>query len=160
MLDPIIDPEDFPFGEAELRAALCQVLSAERAAARAQEHAIALRGVRQERDVYRAKVATGYIDTPFISYPAYIWEEPEVLALLSRLSEVHAARVAAHRARRVAVDRPLRARQALWRTTGQLDVQLPPEVEAQLDAEDRKAESAWRRVVRKVDRLISAHGSA
>jgi hypothetical protein len=132
----LIDPEDFPFTEPELCAALALVRDLEWATRESRAHATAMRYVVVERAVYRAALDAYRPDptrtlpldgsaVPVISYPGYVWYPEEALALLSFVSEALARRVAEFRADRRARDRARRERQAVWRATGLVDVPVP-----------------------------------
>ena len=153
MDDEILDPEDFPFTERELALALQLVMPAERAAFDASSHAQTLREVRAARDVFRAIVASGKSEQPYVSYPVYCWPDAECLALLCHLGPEHAARVQVHRARVRAEARLRQERSAMWRTTRTVGVPITREVAAELAQLDRLEERYWQAVCRRIVRL-------
>ena len=134
-----IDGDVFPFTEAELRAALAQVMPAAQAGADAARHARGLRAQRRSRYAFHARVAAGAsprlaartlpaTDVPVIGVVMYVWPEMECLALLHAFSPALAARVDAHRG-------------CLAASSGAHDHRL---------ADD----AAWRRAQRRVRRLL------
>ena len=161
MVNVLIDPEEFPFTESELSAALALLQDDAQADREAAAHAAGMRQEVVERATFRARVAApasapreGAVGSSF-GYGIYMWYPDEAMALLTLVDAALAERVRAHRLRRRLADRPRRERQAVWRATGAVDVRVPSEVTAALDAEDAAADLAWDRIVRKMKRRIA-----
>jgi hypothetical protein len=161
MRDELIDRDEFPFTEAELCAALALVHDAARAQRESAEHAAGMRVAAASLAAFHARVAAamtapgaGAIGSSF-GHSVYMWYPAEALALLTLVNEEMAERVRVHRVARRLADRPRRDRQAVWRATGAVDVPVPPDVAAALDAEDAAAELAWEKIVRKMTRRVA-----
>ena len=161
MFNALIDPEEFPFTEFELCAALALLEDDTQAEREAAMHAAGMRQEVLERATFRARVAAphsapadGAVGSSF-GYGIYMWYPEEALALLTLVDAALAERVRAHRLARRLADRPRRARQAVWRATGAVDVPVAAKVTAALEAEDAAAELAWDGIVRKMKRRIA-----
>jgi hypothetical protein len=161
MRDELIDREEFPFTETELCAALALVQDAAHARRQSAEHAAGMRVAAASLAEFHARVAAaktapgaGAMGSSF-GHSVYMWYPAEALALLTLVDAGLAERVRAHRLARRLADRPRRERQAVWRVTGMVDVPVPPDVAAALDAEDAAAELAWEKIVRKMTRRVA-----
>jgi hypothetical protein len=157
----VIDPEEFPFTEAELCAALAQVLDVGEARRECARHAAGIRWEVEERASFAARLAapstatsTAEVGSSF-GHGMYMWYPAEALALLKLLDPALAERVHVHRHARRLADRGPRERRAVRRATGAEDIPVPANVAATLDAEDAAAERAWDAVVAKMRRRIA-----
>jgi hypothetical protein len=170
MPDELIDPEEFPFTEPELCGALALVSDRVWAIRESGRHAAAMRREASDRAAYHATIAAYRPDptrtvrlprpedaVPVISYGIYIWYRDDAIALLSLVSDELARRVTAHRLDRRTRGYSSRVRQAVWRTTGTVDVPVPAALEAQLAAEDDAAARAWSGIARKTKRRMLKH---
>jgi hypothetical protein len=158
----VLDPEEFPFTEAELCVALAQVLDMAEATHESARHAAGIRWEVEERASFAARLAAPPTATSAAAIGSsfgsgiYMWYPAEALALLTLLDPALAERVHAHRHARRLADRGPRVRRAVWRATGAVDVPVPAAVAVALDAEDAAAERAWDAVVTKMRRRIAA----
>jgi hypothetical protein len=161
MFNALIDPEEFPFTEAELCAAFALLQDDAQAEREAAMHAAGMRQEKVGRATFRARVAAphsapieGVVGSSF-GYGIYMWYPEEALALLTFVDAALTGRVRAHRLGRRLADRTRRERQAVWRATGAVDVPVPAEVTAALETEDAAAELAWEGIDRKMKRRIA-----
>ena len=137
-----LDPEEFPFSEAELHAALNdweRIPGLEQLPA---EIARGLRECRLAREEARQALARGSRDLEVINYPVSIFPD-EVWALMADLSPEHLARVESFFAARRANRRDRRLAEAMLRAGLSPHSSPPSEILAKLDTEDREAEAQW-----------------
>ena len=140
-----LDPEQFPFTEAELRAALAL---AERHSELRQLADDIVRGIRDERESrHRAAdaLARGARDPLEINPEIYLYPS-EMIALLAELSPDLERRVAQWRLHQRQQSRPRRRRHAMFQAGLDPRSAPPAAIEAQLTAEDELQEQEWRRL--------------
>ena len=116
MRDALIDPQEFPFKESELCAALMLLQGEALAWRESATHAAGMRWEVAERAVFQARLmgphparAEGEVGASF-GCGMYMWYPAEALALLTLLDEGLAVSVRAHRLARRLADRPRRER--------------------------------------------------
>jgi heme exporter protein D len=167
----VIDPESFPFTERELRRALALVMEPSRARDEAGAHAEGMRREMHYRAAFFAQIraveaaiaAGGALPAAELGrgfgYGQYVWYREDALTLLSLASAALATRVRTHRLTEQMRSRPSRERQAVWRATGAVDVPVPAEIAARLDAEDTNDALRWARDERRMRRRVQRFGA-
>lgn len=137
-----LDPEEFPFSEAELQEALEGWARTPGLEHLPSEIARGLRECRLAREEARVALARGSRDLDVINYPIPIFPD-EVWALMADLSPAHLARVESFFAARRANQRDKRVAQAMLAVGLDPRGTPSPEILARLDAEDREADEQW-----------------
>ena len=137
-----LDPEEFPFSEAELHEALKDWKRIPGLEHLATEIARGLRECRVAREESRQALERGSRDLDVINYPISVFPD-EVWALMADLSPAHLARVESFFALRRANQRDRRVTQAMSAAGLNPSGTPTPEVLALVDAEDCEAEAQW-----------------
>jgi hypothetical protein len=137
-----LDPEEFPFSEAELQAALEGWAHTPGLEQLPGEIARGLRECRVAREEARQALARGSRDLDVINYPISMFPD-EVWALMADLGPAHLTRVESFFAARRANQRDRRVAEAMLALGLDPRGTPSPEILAKLDAEDRKADEQW-----------------
>lgn len=146
-----LDPDEFPFTEAELTLALKPYASLPGFQDLARIMAEGLREVRDHNQRASAALARGSRNPEEINTGVYIFPE-FVLALLAELSPGHAERVESLRRERRRSTRPQRLRSAMYRDGHHPSTPPVPDIEAAIDAEDHDEERRWQALCLQVRR--------
>ena len=137
-----LDPEEFPFTEAELRAAL---KTWERIPGLEQLPSVIAQGLREcrvARDEARQALERGSRDLDVINYPVSVFPA-EVWAHVADLSPAHLARVESFFFLRRANQRGKRVAEAMLAAGLNPRGATPPDILVRLDAEDVEADAQW-----------------
>lgn len=154
-----LDPEEFPFTEAELVAALGRWSAWLGHEELPRQIAQGVRECRVDRLRAAAAIARGSRDLEEINHSTFLFPD-EVWALVADLSPAHADRVEAFLNARRAARRPHRLASAMH-AAGLGSREAPtPEIIAAIDEEDRIADEQWIAFRAKVrDEMRGASGS-
>lgn len=149
-----LDPDEFPFSEAELQEALRDWKRTPGLEHLPGEIARGLRECRVAREEARQALERGSRDLDVINYPVSMFPD-EVWAHMADLSPAHLTRVESFFAQRRASQRDKRVAQAMSAAGLHPRSDPTPAILAQLDAEDREAEAQWQ-IFRQ---QVRAHGA-
>ena len=138
-----LDPEEFPFTEAELFAALGPWGASLGHDRLPREIAQGLRECRVDRLRAAGAIARGSRDLEEINHAVFLFP-PEVWALLCELSPAHAERVESFRDDRRRASRAHRLATAMHLAGLHPRATPTPEIVATIDAEDAAADEEWK----------------